>query len=124
MVHYSTSRDFVLKDKIQALVDGGVLTLNLEQKKIIANMVTLNFRTFPKMTVQDGLVPVPKARLDIINPMAEKQKAKGLISMTIGSGKIMWVHPDIVQDEQWETSKPNSKASHAMPSLLQRMTNL
>ena len=25
--------------------------------------------------------------------------------MTIGSGEIMWVHPDIVQDEQWETSK-------------------
>jgi len=35
-------------------------------------MVTLNFRTSPKMTIQDGLVPIPKVRLDIINPMAEK----------------------------------------------------
>jgi len=25
--------------------------------------------------------------------------------MTIESGEIIWVHPDIVQDEQWETSK-------------------
>ena len=25
--------------------------------------------------------------------------------MTIKSEEIMWIHPDIVQDEQWETSK-------------------
>jgi len=54
-------------------------------------MVTLNFGTFPKMTVQDGLTPVPKARLDVVNPMAEKQKAKGLIPMMIKSGEIIWV---------------------------------
>jgi len=59
--------------------------------------------------VQDGLVPVPEARLDVINSMAEKKKAKGLISMTIEYEEIMWVHPDIVQDEQWETSKPKLK---------------
>jgi len=75
MVHYLTSRCFVFKEKIQVLVDAGVLTLKSEQKKVTANTATLNFGTFPKMTVQDGLVPVPKARLDIINPMAEKQKA-------------------------------------------------
>jgi len=63
-------------------------------------MVTLNFVTFLKMTFQDGLVPIPKARLDVINPMVEKQKAKGLILMSIESGEIMWVYPDIVQDEQ------------------------
>ena len=61
------------------------------------------------MTVQDGLVPVPKARLNVINPMAKTQKAKGLIPMTTGSGEILKVHPDIVQDEQLETSKPNLK---------------
>jgi len=72
-------------------------------------MVTLNFGTFPKMTVQDGLVPVPKVRLDVINPMAEQQKAKGFILITTKSGEIMWVHPDVVQDEQWEASKPKLK---------------
>jgi len=50
MVPHPTSRCFVLNDKIQALIDVGVLTLKLEQKKVIANMVTLNFGTFPKMT--------------------------------------------------------------------------
>jgi len=75
MVHHPTSRWYVLKKKIQTLVDAGVMTLNSEQKKVSANMVTLNFGTFSKMTVQDGLVLVSKARLDVINPMAEKQKA-------------------------------------------------
>ena len=64
MVHPPTSRCFVLKDKIQALVDAGVLTLKSEQKKVTTNMMTLNFRTFSKVTVQDGLAPIPKARLE------------------------------------------------------------
>ena len=34
MVHHSTSRCFVLMDKIQALLDAGVLTLKSEQKKV------------------------------------------------------------------------------------------
>jgi len=61
------------------------------------------------MTIQDGLVPVPKAKLNVINPMAEKQKAWDLITITTESGEIMWVHPDIIKDEQWETSKPKLK---------------
>ena len=52
------------------------------------------------MTIQDELVPMPKARLDVINPMAEQQKAKGLIPITTESREIMWVHPDIVKNEQ------------------------
>ena len=46
MVHHTTSRCFVLKDKIQALVDAGVLTLKSDQKKVTANMVILNFELF------------------------------------------------------------------------------
>ena len=109
MVHHPTNRCFVLKDKIQALMDAGVLTLKSEQKKVIANMVTLNFGTFGKMTVQDGSTPVPKARLDVINPMAEKQETKGLVPMATKSGEIMWVHPDIINAEQMEFSKPKLK---------------
>ena len=72
-------------------------------------MVTLNFETFLKMTIQDGSAPIPKARLNIINPMAEKQEAKGLIPMMTKFEKIMWVHPDIIKDERWESSKPKLK---------------
>ena len=71
--------------------------------------MTLNFGNFPKITVQDGLVPLSKARLDVINLMAEKQKDKGLILITTESGEIMWVHVDIINDEQWETSKSKLK---------------
>ena len=46
MVHYPTSRCYVLKDKIQALMDAGVLTFKSEQKKVTAKMVTLNFGTY------------------------------------------------------------------------------
>ena len=43
MIHHPTDKCFVLKDKIQALVEAGVLTLKSEQKKVTANMVTLEF---------------------------------------------------------------------------------
>ena len=89
-------------------MDVGVLTLKLEHKKVIANMV-LNFGTFPKTTIQDGLAPVPKVRLDVVNLMTEKQKVKGLVPITKKYGEIMWVHLDIVEDEQWESSKPKLK---------------
>ena len=52
-------------------------------------MVTLNFGTFSKMTVQDGVTPVPKVRLDVINQIAEVQKAKDLILMMTKSREIM-----------------------------------
>jgi len=38
-----------------------------------------------------------------------QQRAKGLIPITTESGEIMWVHPDIVKDEQWEVNKPKLK---------------
>ena len=61
MVHHPTNKCFVLKDKIQALVDAGVLTLKSEQKKVTANMVTLEFGTRSKVTVPDGSFPFTKA---------------------------------------------------------------
>ena len=69
-------------------------------------MVTLKFGTFWMTTVQNGWAPVHKARLDVVNPMAEKKKAKSLVLMTIKSEEIMWVYLDIDKDEQWEFSKP------------------
>jgi len=54
---------FCPQGQIQALVDVEILTLKSEQKKVIANMVTLEFGTIPKVTVPDGSPPIPKARL-------------------------------------------------------------
>ena len=54
MVHHPTNRCFVLKVKIQALVDAGVLTLKSEQKKVTVNILTLEFGKTPKVIVPDG----------------------------------------------------------------------
>ena len=78
----------------------GVQTLKSEQKKVIANMVTLEFGTLLKITVPDGHPPVPKARLDISNPSTKQQEAKGLLPLTLKTGEIMWVHLDLTKDKQ------------------------
>jgi len=100
MVHHPTHKCFVLKDKIQALVNVGVLTLKSKQKKVTANMVTLQFGTPLKVTVPDGHPPVPKARLEVSNPLAKQQGAKSLFPLTLKTEKIMWVHPDLAKDKQ------------------------
>ena len=60
MFHHPTNKCFVLKDKIQALVNVGVLTLKSEQKKVTTNMVTLEFGKTPKVIVPDGSFPILK----------------------------------------------------------------
>ena len=87
MVHHPTNKCFVLKDKIQALIDAGFLTLKLEQKKVTADMVTLEFGKTPKVTVPDGSFPIPEARLEINDPSAKYQEIKGLVPLTLKTGK-------------------------------------
>ena len=89
MVHHPTDKCFVLKDKIQALVDTGVLTLKSEQKKVTAKTVNLEFDKTPKVTVLDGSFPIPEARLEINDPSAKYQEIKGLVPLTLKIGKIM-----------------------------------
>jgi len=110
MVHHPTSKYFVLKDKIQVLIDAGVLNLKSEQKKVTVNMVTLEFGTFLKVTIPDRHAPTPKARLKVINPSTKQQETKGLIPITMKSKEIMWVYPDLTNDEQWDSKEPKLKA--------------
>ena len=109
MVHHPTNRCFVLKDKILALVDAEVLTLKSEQKKVTVNIMTLEFDTMPKITDPDGSFPIPKARLEINHLSGKYQETKGLVPLTLKIGKIMWVHPDLAQDEQWDSKESKSK---------------
>jgi len=91
MIHYLTNKCFALKDKIQALVDAGVLTLKSEQKKVTANMVTLEFSKTPKVTVPDGSFPIPEAQLEINDHSTKYQEIKGLVPLTLKTGEIMWI---------------------------------
>ena len=116
IVHLPTNRCYVLKDKIQVLIDARVLTLKLAQKKVTANMVILNFGTFPKMTVQDGLVLIPKE--DWISSTlwlnSRKQKASSRsrqsLKKSCGSTQIL------SKISNGKPTSPSSKESHAMPS--------
>ena len=72
-------------------------------------MMTLNFGTFPKVIIQDRVAFTPEVRMEVINPLAKQQEAKDLIPLTTKSGKIMSVHPEIINDEQQESSQPNLK---------------
>ena len=83
MIHHPTDKCYVLKDRIQALVDAGVLTLKTEQKKVTANMVTLEFGTAQKVTVPDGTYPAPMPRLKVKHPPAMTQNNKGLAPLTL-----------------------------------------
>ena len=76
MVHHPTRKCFILKDKVQALVDASVLTLKSEQKKVTANIVTLNFGTFSKVTIQDGVALAPEVRMEVVNPLAKGKRLK------------------------------------------------
>jgi len=100
MVHHPTNECFVLKDKIQALVDAGVLTLKSEQKKVTANIVTLEFGKTPKVTVPDGTFPNPEARLEVKHSLAKTQESEGLVPLLLETWEIIWIHPDLVEDEQ------------------------
>jgi len=119
MIHHLTHKCFVLKDKIQVLVDAGVLTLKSEQKTVTTNMVTLEFDTLPKVTNPDGHPLVPKARLEISNPSAKQQEAKGLLPLTLKTREIMWVHLNLAKEKQWDSkkSKPKGKSCNAVSVL-------
>jgi len=74
-------------------------------------MVTLEFGTLPKVTVPDGHALVPKARLEVSNPSAKQHEAKGLLPLMLKTGKIMWVHPDLAKNKQWDSKKPKLKGN-------------
>ena len=86
-----------------------VLTLKSEQKKVTANMVTFEFSKTPKVTVSDGTFPIPAPRLKVKHSSAKTQEDKGLVPLTLKTWEIMWIHPDLTQDKQWDSKKSKSK---------------
>jgi len=71
-------------------------------------MVTLEFGKTPKVTVPDGTFQSPHHGWRK-HSSAKTQKNKGLVPLTLETGEIMWIHPDLVQDEQWDSKKSKSK---------------
>ena len=52
-----------------------MLTLKSEQKKVNANMVPFNFRSFLETTIQNGLTPIPKGEMKVMGPSSSEKEA-------------------------------------------------
>ena len=42
--------------------------------------------------------------MKMVNDDPHGQRQKGLVPHTAPNGEILWVHPDLIEDEQWATS--------------------
>jgi len=49
------------------------------------------------------VVPIPKGELRVINTDPHNWRGEGLIAIPTPPGETMWVHPDIVESQQWMT---------------------
>ena len=63
-----------------------------------------------------GVVPVPRGEIRVVNTDPHQQQEKGLVPVPTPRGEIMWVHPDLVDGQQWTTvtnrkSKGKAKAT-------------
>ena len=61
------------------------------------------------MCIRDRTYPVPVPRLEVKHPPGKNQDNEGLVPLTLETGEVMWVHPDLVQDIQQDSKEPNSK---------------
>jgi len=99
MVGHPTKRWYIFKDILQALVYKYVLKFRLEQKKVTANMIFLQFgKVLPSVPV--GVVSIPKGEIKVINIDLHHKEEKGLVPVSTPRGELMWVHPDIIQSQQ------------------------
>ena len=65
------------------------------------------------MSVLAGVVPIPKGELKVTNTDNHNKKEKGIVPVPTPRGEIIWVHPDIIESQQWTTvthRKSNGKA--------------
>ena len=110
MLRHPTKSCYVFKDILQVLIDVEVLKLCPEQKKVTANMTSfLQFGVQPPTPA--GVVPIPKGEL-MINIDPHHQREKGLVPVLTPQGEIMWVHPDLMEGQQWIlllTGSPEAK---------------
>lgn len=96
---------FVFKEKVQELLDKNVISLAKEEKKVTTNMVSMQFGDFPV------IVPVQHEEQDDVEFRLIKDSDDsddGLVPVELPDGSAMWVHPDLMEDEDWEIVKPRS----------------
>ena len=106
-VHHPTKSCYHLKDKIQALIDVGVITPK-PSKNVGANAVSISFGSVPTAWFEPKRIT--KVGMKTVNDDPHGQRQKGLVPHTAPNGKILWVHPDLIEDEQWAGSSSKKKS--------------
>ena len=92
--------------------------LHSKQKKVTTNMTATSPIQFGQnlLLAPTGVVLILTGELRVINTDPHNKKEKGLIPVLTPQGKTMWVHPNIVESQQWATitsrkSRGKAKAS-------------
>ena len=90
---------WALKERLETLVQAGVLTLEPKQRRVSTNTTaTIVFgRNEPAALVQVN--PIPQVEMTIVNTDPHRQKEKGLVPVNLTNGEVCWIHPDLVEDD-------------------------
>src|SRR3954465_9253377 len=113
---------WALKERLETLVQAGVLTLEPKQRRVSTNTTaTIVFgRNEPGALVQVN--PIPQVEMTIVNTDPHRQAEKGLVPVNLTNGEVCLVHPDLVEDDQpWapivgrKTRVPKAKAPGSRP---------
>lgn len=80
ITNYPTKNCYILKDKIQALVDANVIKLLSEQNNVTTNIVSFKLKKktpeWIESTIQDGMKSIPKYTMRIVNYDLHQQLKK------------------------------------------------
>src|SRR3954463_10241724 len=99
-ISHPTVSCWALKERLETLVQAGVLTLEPKQRRVSTNTTaTMVFgRNEPVALVQVN--PMPQVEMTIINTDPHRQREKGLVPVNLTNGEVYWVHPDLIEDDQ------------------------
>ena len=87
---------YVLKDKVQELINVGAITLEVEDKKVTTNSVSICFGSFDPITTtfEGSNDPDVEFRYEPL-----KAPTKDLVPYNLSDGSFLWVHPNFLKDE-------------------------
>ena len=89
MVGHPIKSCYIFKNVIQALIDADMLKLHPEQKKVTANMTSLQFGR-DLLSVPAEVVPISKGKLKVVNIDSHHKEEKGLVPVPTPREEIMW----------------------------------
>ena len=100
MISYPPNQCFVVREKINEMWKNGVITFDKDYGSASVNMVTCG--QTPKS---------PKKKITTSFKVINKiQASEELVPYPTPDGQPIWVHPDLLEDENWEVVKTKPAA--------------